>query len=124
MNIRESVCVFDYCRFKELRQWLELYELDPNLKLHPPRAQQLESQRTFASSNYKLLVLEVKAKREKLSTFTILRAVEELIKMYAPKNWGHSFMQELNQSKKHGSFADDVGVTAQYLCKSSSRAKL
>ena len=124
MSVCVCVCVRDYCRFTELRQWLELYELDPNLKLHPPRAQQLESQRTFASSNYKLLVLEVKAKREKLSTFTILSAVKELIKIYAPKTWGHSFVQELNQAKKHESFADDVGVTAQYLCKSSSRAKL
>ena len=116
------MCVYDYCRFTELQQWLELYELNPNLKLHPPRAQQLDSQRTFASSNYRLLVLEAKAKRGKVLTWTVFRAVEELIKIYAPKNWGHTFVQELNQSTKHKYITDDVGVTAQYLCKFDTSA--
>ena len=59
-----------------------------------------------------------------MSTWTVFRAVEELIKVYAPEDWGRSFVKELNQSKMHESFADDVGVTAQYLCKCGSIAKL
>ena len=72
------------------------------------------------------------ANQEKITTWTVFRAVEELIKMYAPKTWGLSFVQELNQAKKHGSMAakkhgsmtDDVSATAQYLCKSNLSARL
>ena len=110
------------CSFTENRQWLELYEVDSNLQLHPPRAQRPDSERILGRSNYRLLVLSAQANQGKLSTWTIFRAVEELVKIYAPKNWGRSFVQELNQAKKRGSMTDDVDVTAQYLCKCWSSA--
>ena len=54
---------------------------------------------------------------KKMSTWTVVRAVEEMIKIHSPENWANSFMTELDQSKKHKSFsADNVAVTAQYLC--------
>ena len=105
------------CRFAELKQTLELYGLDPSMKLKPPRAQIDPSDRTFESSNYRLLVDAVKDKRmegQKMSSWLILRAVEELIKMHAPENWAKSFVKELVQSKKHKE--EDLGTTAQYLC--------
>ena len=108
------------CRVKKFRQWLGMYSMDPNIKLHPPRSRRPESERTFAASNYHVLLVALNTSAKDMSTFTILSAVKELIKIYAPNNWGRSFLQELNQSKKHESFADNVGVTAQYLCKSGS----
>ena len=105
------------CRFAQLIQSLELYGLDPSIKLKPPRAQLEPSERTFESSNYRLLVDAVKDKHmegEKMSSWLILRAVEELIKIHAPKNWAKSFVTELVQSKKHEE--GDLGTTAQYLC--------
>ena len=101
----------------EIMQSLELYGLDPNIKLKPPRAQVEPSDRTFESSNYRLLVDAVKTKHmegEKMSSWLILRAVEELIKIHAPENWAKSFLEELIQSKKHKE--RDLGTTAQYLC--------
>ena len=108
------------CRFAELRHSLGLYGLDPNHKLHSPRAELSDSERTFASSNYLSLLLQI-ASREKaqksMSTFIVVRAVEELIKIYAPENWGQTFGKELEQCKGHKSFTlNDVAVTAQYLC--------
>ena len=101
----------------ELKNWLVLYTLDPNLKLHPPRARRPDSERTFASSNYRLLMMQLQACE--MSTWIVVRAVEELIKIHAPENWAGSFVNELNQSKKRKSFKEDkAGPTAQYLCKS------
>ena len=92
------------------------------MKLKPPRAQIDPSDRTFELSNYRLLVDAVKSKRmegQKMSSWLILRAVEELIKIHAPKNWARSFVNELEQSMKHKCFNDDnVASTAQYLCES------
>ena len=62
-------------------------------------------------------MLQLGSSEKKLTTWVVVRAVEELIKLHAPENWGKSFVKELDQSKKHKSFAaDDVAVTAQYLC--------
>ena len=61
-------------------------------------------------------MLELQANSKKMSTWTIVRAVEELIKIHAPDNWARSFVKELKQSEQHKTFADDVGATAQYLC--------
>ena len=105
------------CRLMEITQSLELYALDPNMKLKPPRAQTDPSDRTFESSNYRLLVDAVKSKNmegQKMSSWLILRAVEALIKIHAPENWAKSFVKELVQSKKHKE--EDLGTTAQYLC--------
>ena len=105
------------CRLTEITQSLELYGLDRSMKLKPPRAQIDPSDRTFESSNYRLLVDAVKTKRmegEKMSSWLILRAVEELIKIHAPENWSKSFVKELVQSKKRKE--GDLGTTAQYLC--------
>ena len=105
------------CRFTELKQSLELYRLDPSIKFKPPRAQVNPSDRTFESSNYRLLVGAVKAKNmegEKMSSWLILRSVQALIKIHAPENWAKSFVKELVQSKKHKE--SDLGTTAQYLC--------
>ena len=104
------------CRFTELRQSLQLFKLDPNIKLHPPRAQRPVSERDFASSNYQNLLLSLKKSDKELSNWAVFRAVEELIKIHAPKTWASSFVAELDQSKEHGS--SDVGTTAQYLCTS------
>ena len=115
-NICMILC-FLRCRFLDITQSLELYGLDPNIKLKPPRALVDPSDRTFESSNYRLLVDAVKDKRmegQKMSSWLILRAVEELIKMHAPENWAKSFVKELVQSKKHE--GGDLGETAQYLC--------
>ena len=104
-------------RLAKVTQSLELYGLDPSMKLKPPRAQTDPSDRTFESSNYRLLVDAVKTKNmegQKMSSWLILRAVEALIKIHAPENWAKSFVKELVQSKKHkGGF---LGKTAQYLC--------
>ena len=111
------ILCFWRCRFLDITQSLELYGLDPNIKLKPPRALIDTSDRTFESSNYRLLVDAVKDKRmegQKMSSWLILRAVEELIKMHAPENWAKSFVKELVQSKKHE--GEDLGETAQYLC--------
>ena len=105
------------CRLAEIAQSLELYGLDPSMKLKPPRAQIDPSDRTFESSNYRLLVDAVKSNHMeglKMSSWLILRAVEELIKIHAPENWAKSFVKELVQSKKHK--GGDLGKTAQYLC--------
>jgi len=108
-------------RFTELTHSLELYGLDPNTKLHLARAQRSESERNFASSNYKSIVVEVRAKQARISTWSVVRAVEELIKIHAHDNWAASFVKELEQCKKHKSFAKDVGSTAQYLWTSAQR---
>ena len=105
------------CRLAEIAQSLELYGLDPSMKLKPPRAQTDPSDRTFESSNYRLLVDAVKSKRmegQKMSSWIILRSVEALIKIHAPETWAKSFVKELIQSKKHKE--GDLGTTAQYLC--------
>ena len=47
-------------KLMEVTQSLELYGLDPAIKLKPPRAQVEPSDRTFESSNYRLLVDAVK----------------------------------------------------------------
>ena len=105
------------CRLAELAQSLELYGLDPSMKLNPPRARIDPSDRTFESSNYRLLVSAVKNKGmegQKMSSWLILHAVKELIKIHAPETWAKSFVKELIQSKKHKE--GDLGTTAQYLC--------
>ena len=105
----------------EITQSLELYGLDPTIKLKLPRAQVEPSDRTFESSNYRLLVDAVKDKNmegQKMSSWLILRAVEELIKIHAPDKWAKSFVKELVQSKKHK--GADLGETAQYLCECDS----
>ena len=110
------VC-FTCCRLAELRQSLELYGLDPDIKLKPPRAQVEPSERTFESSNYRLLVDAVKDKHmegQSMSSWLILRAVEELIKIHAPEKWAKSFVTELVQAKKHK--GGEIGKIAQYLC--------
>ena len=104
-------------RLAKVTQSLELYGLDPSMKLKPPRARTDPSDRTFESSNYRLLVDAVKTKNmegQKMSSWLILRAVEELIKIHEPENWAKSFVTELVQSKKHEE--EDLGTTAQYLC--------
>ena len=105
------------CRLLLITQSLQLYGLDPNIKLKPPRALVDPSDRTFESSNYRLLVHAVKDKRMeamKTSSWLILRAVEELIKMHSPENWAQSFVKELDQSKKYE--GTDLGESAQHLC--------
>ena len=97
---------------------MELYRLDPNIKLQLPRSQRPQSQQIFAWSNFLLLSLAVDANKHNISTWDVIRAVEELIKIHAPENWGLSFREEMEQSKKRKSSVDNVGVTAQYLCKS------
>ena len=99
-----------------MQQSLQLFKLGPNTKLELPRAQRPASERDFASSNYRNLVLALATNQQALSTWAIFRAVEGLIKIYAPKNWACSFVEELDQSGKHDT--SDVGATAQYLCKS------
>ena len=101
----------------EVTQSLELYGLDPAIKLKPPREQVEPSDRTFESSNYRLLVDAVKDKHmegQNMSSWLILRAVEELIKIHTPDKWAKSFVKELVQSKQHK--GGDLGETAQYLC--------
>ena len=106
------------CRFADLKLSLELYSLDPNLKLHPPRAKRENSQHTFSSSNYRLIMKELD-KKDKMSNWIVVRAVEELIKIHAPENWARSFVKELDQASEHESFdTGDFAATAQYLCKS------
>lgn len=64
-------------------------------------------------------MLEVQMNQKKLSNWLVVRAVEQLIKLHAPENWAKGFVQELDQSKQHKAFdQDNVGATAQYLCKS------
>ena len=105
-------------RLAELKNFFALYTLDPNLTLHPPRAERSASQRTFAASNYRTLMLALQTGKTKVYNWIVVRAVEELIKIAAPENWASSFVEELNQSKQHKAFAEDnVGATAQYLCK-------
>ena len=106
-----------WCRLPELCQSLQLYRLNPDIKLKPPYAQLESSQRTFESSNYRLLVDAVKSihMEQKKAAWLILRAVEELIKIYAPETWAKSFVTELVQAKKHK--GGDIGTMAQYLCK-------
>ena len=54
-----------------------------------------------------------------MGSWTVVRAVEELIKIHAPENWARSFVRELEQSKKHECYDNgDAGAIAQYLCKS------
>ena len=61
----------------------------------------------------------LKSSKKTISNWIVVRAVEELIKIHAPKNWAESFISELDQSKKHKAFDQDhVGSIAQYLCKS------
>ena len=73
--------------------------------------------RTLAASNYLCLA---KAKKKNSTNWIVVRAVEELIKVYAPLNWVGSFVKELEQAKKHDAFKQgNVGDTAQYLCKFS-----
>ena len=101
----------------QITQSLELYGLDPSIKLRPARAHVEPSDRTFESSNYRLLVDAAKQKHMEgmeTSSWLILRAVEELIKIHAPENWAKSFVKELVQSKKHT--GTDLGESAQYLC--------
>ena len=108
------------CRLTTITQSLELYGFDPSIKLKPPRAQVKPSERTFESSNYRLLINAVKDKHvdgQKMSSWLILRAVEELIKIHAPQNWAKSFVTELVQAKKHK--GGDIGKIAQYLCRSA-----
>ena len=112
-----SICI----RFTELRQSLELYGLSPGLKLKPSRATRDPSDRTFESSNYRLLVDAVKSKDmegQKMSSWLILRAVEELIKIHTPEKWAKSFLTELVQAKQHK--GGDIGRIAQYLCEYDS----
>ena len=100
-----------------MMQSLELYGLDPSIKLKPPRAQVQSSQQTFESSNYRLIMDAIKKtdmETKKMSAWLILRAVEELIKIHAPEHWAKSFVKELVQSKKHK--GGDIGKIAQYLC--------
>ena len=117
-TIINALCIWKClicCRFAELRQSLELYGLDPRIKLKPARTG-LESSR-FESSNFRVLVDEVKNKHmegQKMSSWLILRAVEELIKIHAPEKWAKSFLTELVQAKKHK--GENVGIIAQYLC--------
>ena len=109
--------VLPRCRLMEITQSLELFGLNPRIKLKPPRAQREPSERTFESSNYCLLVDAVKNQHmeaHKMSSWLILRAVEELIKAHAPEKWAKSFVTELIQSKKHK--GGDIGKIAQYLC--------
>ena len=64
-----------------------------------------------------MLVDAVKSKQmegQKMSSWLILRAVEELIKIHAPDKWAKSFVTELVQAKQHKN--EDVGTIAQYLC--------
>ena len=61
---------------------------------------------------------EVRANQGKISTWSVVRGVEELVKIHAHKNWAASFFKELEQCKTHKSFAHNVEATAQYLCKS------
>jgi len=109
-------------RLMEITQSLELYGLDPRIKLKPPRAQVEPSDRTFESSNYRLLLDAVKDKNmegQNMSSWLILRAVEELIKIHTPDKWAKSFLKELVQSKQHK--GADLGETAQYLWTSAQR---
>ena len=111
------VCVLLRCRFTELSQTLQLYGLDPGMKLKPPRSTLLASQRTFESSNYRLVIDAVKKNHmedKHMSAWLILRAVEALIKIFAPEKWAKSFVTELTQSKQHK--GGDTGEMAQYLC--------
>jgi len=63
--------------------------------------------------------MQLQKSETEMSTWIVMRAVEELIKIHAPENWARSFVKELNQAKKHKAFnEDDAGSTAQYLCKS------
>ena len=96
---------------------LNLYGFNPNIKLHPPRAERPASQHTFASSNYRALMLAIKDIAHKMSTWDAIRAVEELIKIHAPENWAQSFGKELKRAKSHNTFTSDIAVTSQYLCK-------
>lgn len=100
---------------------LVLYGLNPNTKLHPARAQRPSAEHTFASSNFRSIIGEVRAKEARISTWSVVRAVEELIKIHTPENWSASFVKELEQSKKHDTFAKDVGATAQFLWTSAKR---
>ena len=111
------------CRFAQLIQSLELYALNPSIKLKPPRAEIPPLERTFESSNYRLLVDAVKLKHmegNKMSSWLILRAVEELIKIHAPDQWAKSFVTELDQAKKHK--GGEIGKIAQYLCECNCSA--
>ena len=111
------------CRFAQLIQSLELYALNPSIKLKPPRAEIPPLERTFESSNYRILVDAVKHKQlegEQMSSWLILRAVEELIKIHAPKKWAKSFVTELDQAKKHK--GGEIGKIAQYLCECNCSA--
>jgi len=56
---------------------------------------------------------------QKMSSWLILRAVEELIKIHAPEQWAKSFVSELAQSKKRK--GGDIGKIAQYLWTSAKR---
>jgi len=55
----------------------------------------------------------------KMSSWLILRAVEELIKIHAPDQWAKSFVTELVQAKKHK--GGEIGKIAQYLWTSAQR---
>ena len=81
---------------------------------HSPRADRPIADHTLAASNYLLLL---QANKKDLTNWIVIRAVEELIKVYAPANWAGSFVNELEQSKKHDAFSENnVGDTAQFLC--------
>merc|ERR1712159_66586 len=112
-------------RIKELRNSLELYGLNPNTKLHPARAQRPSEEHTLAWSNYQSIMLEVRAKEAKMSTWSVVRAVEELIKIHVHENWAASLVQELEKCKMPKIFAKDAGKTAgqtaQYLWTSAQQ---
>ena len=98
-----------------VQQSLELCGFDASQSLHSPRADRPIADHTLAASNYLLLL---QTNKKDLTNWIVIRAVEELIKVYAPANWAGSFVNELEQSKKHDAFNENnVGDTAQFLCK-------
>ena len=105
-------------RFAMVQKSLDLCGFETTQSLHPPRSCRPTADHTLAASNYLLLV---RAKKKKLTNWIVIRAVEELIKVYAPVNWAGTFVNELEQAKKHDAFnQNNVGDTAQFLCKSDN----
>ena len=50
--------------------------------------------------------------------WTVVRAVEELIKLHASETWARTFAKELRQCEQQKDFKEgNVGGIAQYLCK-------
>ena len=106
------------CRFAMVQKSLELCGFDTSQNLQSPRVHRPTANRTLAASNYLCLL---NANKEDLTNWIVIRAVEELIKAYAPVNWARSFVKELEQAKKHDAFnQNNVGDTAQFLCKSGN----